>query len=43
MPLRLGISPIGWSNGDLPELGADTPLETCPAESHLAGFAWPQT
>jgi hypothetical protein len=29
MPVRLGISPIGWSNDDLPELGGDTPLETC--------------
>jgi len=39
MPVRLGVSPIGWSNDDLPELGADTPLETCLAEAHQAGFA----
>jgi inosose dehydratase len=39
MPVRLGISPIGWSNDDLPELGGDTPLETCLAEAHEVGFA----
>src|SRR5205809_7836963 len=38
MPVRLGISPIGWSHVDLPELGGDTPLETCLAEARLAGF-----
>jgi inosose dehydratase len=38
MSVRLGISPIGWSNDDLPELGGDTPLETCLAEARLAGF-----
>src|SRR5438552_7424750 len=38
MPVRLGISPIGWSNDDLPELGGDTPLETCLAEARRAGF-----
>src|ERR1700732_2868707 len=38
MPVRLGISPIGWSNDDLPGLGGDTPLETCLAEARLAGF-----
>src|SRR6266566_3451297 len=38
MPVRLGISPIGWSNDDLPELGGDTPLETCLAEARLAAF-----
>src|SRR3984893_7526781 len=38
MPVRLGISPIGWSNDDLPEWGGDTPLETCLAEARLAGF-----
>ena len=39
MPVRLGISPIGWSNDDLPELGGDTPLEACLAEARQAGFA----
>ena len=36
--MRFGISPIGWSNDDLPELGGDTPLETCLTEARLAGF-----
>jgi inosose dehydratase len=39
MTVRLGVSPIGWSNDDLPELGGDTPLETCLAEAREAGFA----
>src|SRR5579863_5965583 len=39
MPVRLGISPIGWSNDDLPALGGATPLETCLAEACRAGFA----
>jgi inosose dehydratase len=39
MSVRLGVSPIGWSNDDLPELGGDTPLETCLAEAQQAGFA----
>jgi inosose dehydratase len=38
MHVRLGVSPIGWSNDDMPELGGDTPLETCLAEARLAGF-----
>ncbi|HYU11012.1 MAG TPA: myo-inosose-2 dehydratase [Stellaceae bacterium] len=39
MSVRLGISPIGWSNDDLPELGGATPLDTCLAEARQAGFA----
>lgn len=39
MTVRLGTNPIGWSNDDLPELGGDTPLETCLREARLAGFA----
>jgi len=39
MPVRLGVSPIGWSNDDLPELGGETPLETCLAEARRAGYA----
>jgi len=39
MPVPLGISPIGWSNDDLPELGGDIPLETCLAEARAAGYA----
>jgi inosose dehydratase len=38
MPVRLGISPIGWSNDDLPELGDDIPLERCLAEARSAGY-----
>lgn len=39
MAIRIGINPITWSNDDLPELGGDTPLETCLAETRLAGYA----
>jgi inosose dehydratase len=38
MPVRLGISPIGWSNDDLPELGGDIPLGRCLAEAQAAGY-----
>jgi hypothetical protein len=38
MPVRLGISPIGWSNDDLPELGGDIPLHRCLAEAQTAGY-----
>jgi inosose dehydratase len=40
---KLGIAPIAWSNDDLPQLGGDTPLTTCLAESHLAGFQGMET
>ena len=39
MPVRLAINPLTWTNDDMPELGAETPLETCLAEAKLAGFA----
>ncbi len=39
MAMRLGINPIGWSNDDMPELGGDTPLESCLAEAKAAGYA----
>ncbi|MBI3516925.1 MAG: myo-inosose-2 dehydratase [Proteobacteria bacterium] len=39
MTIRIGINPITWSNDDLPELGGDTPLETCLAEARQAGYA----
>ena len=39
MYLRIGINPITWSNDDLPELGGETPLETCLAEARKAGYA----
>lgn len=38
MAVRLGINPLTWTNDDMPELGAATPLETCLAEGKLAGF-----
>jgi myo-inosose-2 dehydratase len=36
--IRIGANPIGWSNDDMPEIGGDTPLETCLAEARQAGF-----
>jgi inosose dehydratase len=43
MKAKLGIAPIAWTNDDLPELGGDTPLETCLAESRAAGFTGVET
>jgi len=39
MEISFGISPISWTNDDLPELGADTSLETCLSEIKLAGYS----
>ncbi len=39
MSIRLAINPLTWTNDDMPELGAETPLETCLAEAKQAGFA----
>jgi inosose dehydratase len=36
--IRLAINPLTWTNDDMPELGAATPLETCLAEAREAGF-----
>jgi inosose dehydratase len=41
--VQLGIAPIAWSNDDLPQLGGDTPLETCLSESRAAGFSGTET
>ena len=38
MKINLGIAPIAWSNDDMPELGGDTPIETCLKEASSAGF-----
>jgi myo-inosose-2 dehydratase len=38
MAIRIGANPIGWSNDDMPELGGDTPLETCLAEAKSVGI-----
>ena len=39
MAVTLGINPITWTNDDMPELGGDIPLETCLAETRIAGYA----
>jgi len=36
--VSLGIAPIGWTNDDLPELGAENTFEQCVSEMALAGF-----
>lgn len=38
MGLRIGINPLTWTNDDMPELGGETPLETCLAEAKQAGY-----
>ncbi len=38
MTVKIGINPITWTNDDVPELGGDTPLETCLAEARQAGY-----
>lgn len=38
LKIKLGMSPISWTNDDLPELGGDTTLETCLSETLEAGF-----
>ena len=43
MRLRLGMSPISWSNDDLPQLGGGTSLETCLRETRDAGFTGTET
>ena len=39
MIAKLGINPLTWSNDDMPELGGETPLETCLAQAREVGFA----
>ena len=38
MSIKLGVSPIAWSNDDMPELGGKTTLEQCLNEARKAGF-----
>jgi inosose dehydratase len=38
MKNRIGINPLTWTNDDMPELGAETPLETCLSEARQAGY-----
>jgi len=37
--IRLAIAPVGWTNDDLPELGAENTFEQCISEMALAGFS----
>lgn len=37
--VKLGIAPIGWTNDDMPELGAENTFAQCVSEAALAGFA----
>ena len=39
MSVRIGINPITWTNDDLPELGGDTPVDTCLSEARQAGYS----
>lgn len=39
MSVRIGINPLTWTNDDMPELGADTPLAICLSEGKQAGYA----
>ncbi|HEY1753036.1 MAG TPA: myo-inosose-2 dehydratase [Caulobacteraceae bacterium] len=39
MSVRFGVSPIAWANDDMPELGADTTVETILADAAAIGFA----
>ncbi len=39
MSVKLGITPIAWTNDDMPELGGNTPLEQCLSEANEAGFS----
>lgn len=39
MTIRMGINPLTWTNDDMPELGAETPLEVCLSEAREAGYA----
>ena len=43
MRVCLGMSPIAWSNDDLPELGGETSLETCLHETRSAGYTGTET
>ncbi|MBX5481335.1 MAG: myo-inosose-2 dehydratase [Myxococcaceae bacterium] len=36
--IRIGINPLTWTNDDMPELGAETPLATCLREAKEAGY-----
>ena len=39
MSVKIGVSPISWTNDDMPELGRDTTVEHCLQEGKQAGFS----
>ena len=39
MSIRFGVSPIAWTNDDMPELGGDTAIETILADAAEIGFS----
>lgn len=39
MAIRFGVSPIGWVNDDMPELGGDTPLSVILEDARDIGFS----
>ena len=39
MSVKIGINPLTWTNDDMPELGAGTPLEVCLSEGKQAGYS----
>ncbi len=39
MTIRFGVSPIAWTNDDMPELGGETTVETICADAQAIGFA----
>ena len=38
MSVKIGVSPISWTNDDMPELGKDTTVEHCLTEGKQAGY-----
>ncbi len=38
MTIRFGVSPIAWTNDDMPELGGDTTVETILTDAAAIGF-----
>jgi inosose dehydratase len=43
MKIQFGVAPIAWTNSDLPQLGGETTLDTCLAQSKQAGFSGTET
>ena len=38
LAVRIGVNPVGWTNDDLPWLGAETPLEVVLADGQRIGY-----